>query len=276
MATELGLLEGGPDALRAAIEVQFLRAVARGAEIIETPAFRVHLWPTPDPFYRHVAVPTRRPVDWRPAIAAMQAAFAAAGRVARLEFLDERWPDLAPALEAAGLIETARLEVMVATERPPVVAEFAAVQFLDPALSPGLVEAYLVAVHRAFEQALDPRSLPGEVAGLQAAIADGSCRIATIIGADGGFLAGASLIGISRGGVCGARRMAELAGVWTAAVARGRGLARQVVGAVVDDLVAGGDGPVWLAVEDARTRALYARVGFRPIGWQRNYSVLTA
>jgi RimJ/RimL family protein N-acetyltransferase len=273
MASELERASAGPAALRAAIEAQLLCAVARGAEIVDTPAFRVHLWRTPDPFYRNVAVPTRRPVDWRPAIAAMQAAFAAAGCVVRLEFLDERWPDLALELDAAGLIETALLEVMVATERPPVALDGVAVQLLDALLQPAVVEAYLVAVHRAFQQPLDPRSLPSEVARLQAAIAQDGCRIATIRGADGSFLAGASLIGISRGG---AGRIAELAGVWTAPSERGRGLARRVVAAVVDQLVAQGDGIVWLAAENARTRALYARVGFRPIGWQRNYSARAA
>lgn len=277
MATEPGLVDGGSAALHAAIEAQFLAAVARGAEVVETPAFRVHLRRTPDPFYRHVAVPTiHRPVDWPQAIATMLAAFAAAGCQARLEFIDERWPDLAPALDAAGLIETARLQVMVATERPPVGSAVAAVQLLDPASSPGDVEAYLVAVHRAFEQALDPRSLPSEVARLQAAIAEGSCRIATIISTDGSFLAGAGLIGISGGGVAGASRIAELAGVWTAAAERGRGLAGRVVAAIVDHFIAQGDATVWLAAEDARTTALYTRVGFRPIGWQRHYSVPTA
>lgn len=279
MAIEHARLGAGstePAALRAVIEAQFLSAVARGAVIVETPAFRVHLWRTPDPFYRTVAVPICRPVDWGSAIAEMQATFATAGRVVRLEFLDERWPDLATALDAAGLVETARLEVMVATERPPMALGGAGVQLFGSALSPATVEAYLAAVHQAFEQGLDPRSLPSEVARLQAAIAEGDCRIATIEGADGSFLAGASLIGISRCGIGEAARIAELAGVWTAAPERGRGLARRVVAAVVDDLFAEGGGIVWLAAESARTRELYTRVGFCAIGWQRNYSARAA
>lgn len=276
MASEPERAGAGPAALHAAIEAQFLRAVARGAEIVETPAFRVHLWRMPDPFYRNVAVPMRQPVDWQPAIAAMQRAFAAADCVARLEFLDARWPELAPALVAAGLIETARLEVMVATQRSPVAVDGSAVQFIDPARSPGMVEAYLVAVHRAFEQRPDPRSLSCEMTRLEAEIACGACRIATIAGADGSLLAGAGLIGISRGQGDRSWRIAELAGVWTAAAERGRGLALRVAAAAVDDLMASGDGIVWLATESARTTSLYARVGFRPIGWLRHFSARAA
>ena len=50
---------------------QFATA-ADGSEVHEVPGFRV--WPTPDPFYRNVAIPTDRPRDWAPAIAAMDSA----------------------------------------------------------------------------------------------------------------------------------------------------------------------------------------------------------
>jgi ribosomal protein S18 acetylase RimI-like enzyme len=274
MATESPAKSGA--AAHAAIESQFLDAVARGAEILETPAFRVHLWPRPGPFYRNVAVPTRRPVDWRPAIAAMQAAFAAAGRVPRLEYLDDRWPDLGPALDAAGLVETGRLRVMVTSEPPAVAPDGPPVRFMDMVPSRSRLEAYLLAVQDAFEQLTDPQALAGEIAGLRAELAGGGCRIATIMAADGSFLAGASLIGIGQFGSGSGVRIAELAGVWTAVAQRGGGLATRVAAEIVDRFVAGGNALVWLAAETERAAALYARLGFQPIGWQRNYSAPAA
>jgi ribosomal protein S18 acetylase RimI-like enzyme len=275
MATESPAKSGA--AAHAAIESQFLDAVARGAEIVETPAFRVHLWPRPGPFYRNVAVPTRRPVDWQPAIAAMQAAFVAAGRVPRLEYLEDRWPDLGPALDAAGLVETGRLRVMVTDEPPAAVRDGPPVRFMAAVPSGSHLEAYLMAVQEAFEQPVDAQALPGEIAQLRAEIAAGGCRIATIMATNGGILAGASLIGIGRSGPHGAGlRIAELAGVWTAVAERGRGLATRVAAGLVDRFVAGGDALVWLAAETERTAALYGRLGFQPIGWQRNYSAPAA
>jgi ribosomal protein S18 acetylase RimI-like enzyme len=270
MATESPAKSGA--AAHAAIESQFLDAVARGAEIVETPAFRVHLWPRPGPFYRNVAVPTRRPADWRPAIAAMQAAFVDAGRVPRLEYLQDRWPDLGAALDVAGLVETGRLRVMVTREPPATAPDGPPVQFMDMVPSRGHLEAYLLAVQQAFEQPTDPQALAGEIAGLRAELAGGGCRIATIMAADGSFLAGASLIGIGQFGSGSGVRTAELAGVWTAVAQRGGGLATRVAAGLVDRFVAGGDALVWLAAETERTAALYARLGFQPIGWQRNYS----
>ena len=75
-------------------------------------AFRVHLWPNADPFYRNVAVPIEPTSDWQTAIAAMVRAFETAGRTPRLEFFAELWPDLPSALEAAGFVPERRGEVM--------------------------------------------------------------------------------------------------------------------------------------------------------------------
>ncbi len=256
-----------------AIEAQFIGAVANGAEIVETPAFRVHLRPSPDPFYRNVAVPTRRPRDWRPAIAAMRAVFEAGGRSPRLEFLDERWPDLAAALDAAGLVEAASCAVMVVAARPATPAE-APSGLLDAAPAARL-EAYLAAVQRAFDPAANARVRPGEVARLAAAIAEGRCRVAAVTDPAGGFVAGASLIGIEPPG-SGAVPAAELAGVWTAPAHRGQGLASRLSTTLVDSFLAEGGGWVWLAAEAVRSAAFYAKLGFRRIGRQRNYSASLA
>jgi predicted GNAT family acetyltransferase len=57
---------------------------------------------------------------------------------------------------------------------------------------------------------------------------------------------------------------------------RGGGLATRVAAEIVDRFVAGGNALVWLAAETERAAALYARLGFQPIGWQRNYSAPAA
>ncbi len=274
MATEAGISGAGsepgprPD-LKAAIEAQFRAAVARGSTVVETPAFRVHVWPTPDPFYRNVAVPIRRPDDWRPAVEAMQAAFRTAGRQARLEFVAECWPDLGPALAAAGLVETARQRLMVMTALPPDLPAGPPIEFLPAART--VVEGYLSAVLQAFAQPLEPHALADEAGTLAREIAAGRCTIATVTAGDRGFLAGAGLIGIDPA-ARGWRRIAELAGVWTAQTETGRGLATGVVARLVESFLGTGGGLVWLAAESERAAALYARVGFRAIGWQCNYA----
>lgn len=271
-------------ALHEAIEAQFLRAMGRGAEVVETPAFRVHLWPTPDPFYRNVAVPSRRPEDWHPAIQAMRAAFAAAARPPRLEFIEERWPDLAAALERAGLAESARQRLMVATTPPAVPPDGPPVRLLPAA--PPVIERYLLAVLEAFAQPLDQQTIVAEAKKLAREIRAGTCRVAVITAEAGRALAGASLIGIDTDAASGPRRIAELAGVWTAPDASSRGFATRVAATLLrgfldPEPVTGSDpGPsdslAWLSADGERVTALYSRLGFRPIGWQRNYSAASA
>ena len=56
------------DSLLARLEAQLHEALAEGSEINETSAFRLHVWRTPDPFYRNVAVPLLPQADWSRAI----------------------------------------------------------------------------------------------------------------------------------------------------------------------------------------------------------------
>lgn len=262
--------------MQAAVEAQFLSAAARHAKIVETGAFRVHFRAAPDPFYRTVAVPTRRPIDWHSAICAMQTTFVTAGCQPQLEFLDERWPDLAPALDNAGLVRTGRREVMVTAGPPAISGAGLPVHFLGPNASRMEAEAYLEAVHHAFAQSMDRQALQSEPTRLRAELAAGGCEVAAILAPDGSYLAGASLIGISHCSAGEHRRVAELAGVWTAPCQRGRGLASRVAAALVGCFVGSADGLVWLAAETERNIALYARLGFQLIGWQSTYSAPSA
>jgi hypothetical protein len=85
------------------LERQVHRGFARGSETREVGAFRIYLWPRPEPFYRNRALPVAEPGDWGPAVADLVRAFAAAGREPRVEFFAELWPGLGAALEAAGV-----------------------------------------------------------------------------------------------------------------------------------------------------------------------------
>ncbi len=261
----------------AAVEAQFLAAMATGATTVETPAFRVHLWPEPDPFYRNVAVPTHRVAKWAPAIAAMRQAFAAADRAPRLEFLEDLWPDLSPALIDAGFAAASRMPVMIATDRPPESpadpASGRPVTHLDGATGREVLEAYLEVANAAFGQPLPPATRSREVALLESGLERGRCRIGVIFDEAGDVLAGAGLIGITSLPLGGGAPVpvAELAGVWTAADHRRCGLARRVTAAVLDRFASAG-GVAWLAAEEERSAALYARLGFREIGHQRTFS----
>ena len=259
----------------AAVEAQFLGAAGGAGQIVATPGFRVHLWTTADVFYRTVAVPVARPVAWDPAVALMLGVFEAHGRAPSVEYAEERWADLGPALERAGLAREARLTSMACTagtmaRAMPLAGDWS-VRRLDGSTAVSTLCAYLAALHAAFEQSLSRAAATQEAAGLQRALAAGRTRILIAEAADGSTVAGANLVGIGPAPGIGGT-VAELAGVWTSRAARGHGLARSVTSALLHDYFAAGGGLVWLATDDARARSLYAGLGFRPIGHQLRYS----
>ena len=264
-----------PSALLAAIEAQFVAACGGAEEIVETGGFRVHLWTTADAFYRNTAVPIERPPDWMPAIPAMAAAFKGHWRFPVLEYLEERWPDLGPALAQAGFACGARLTAMVCdadtAERASGVPSPLEARHLSGRTTKSALLAYLTALHGAFEQQFPAKVDESDAVRLKRALAEDRTRICSVVDELDRPIAGANLIGIDH--VAGmARPVAELSGVWTQEAARGRGLARTVSAALLARFFADGGGFVWLAAENARVAGLYARLGFRPIGHQLRYS----
>ncbi len=248
----------------AAIEAQLLDALGRsGAELVEAGGFRVHLWHRADPFYRNVAVPVVRQDDWPAAIRLMDGIFRAAGRRARLEFIEERWPDLAAALVDAGFVRRQRMPVMV-LDRPGEGAGASDVELLGPGSPPEVVAAALEALNAAFGQAMAEATLAVETAQLVAELEAGHCRVAVVRRA-GQPVAGACLIGAGQGA-------AELAGVWTAVSHRRQGLGTAVCRALLDGFLAGGGRFAWLGAHDDAAHGLYARLGFRPVGHQVDFS----
>lgn len=247
----------------AAIEAQLLDALAgSGAEPVEAGGFRVHLWHQPDPFYRNVAVPVARPADWPPAIRLMDGVFRAAGRPARLEFTEERWPDLALALGDAGFVRRQRMPVMI-LDRPGTGAPASEVELLGPGTAPDLVAATLDALNAAFGQSMTESTRAAETRQMIQDLGSGRTRVAVVL-MDGDPVAGACLIGNGRA--------AELAGVWTAPGYRRCGLGTAACRALLDRFLTDGGRFAWLGAHGDAARALYARLGFRPVGHQLDYS----
>ena len=241
---------------------QFAAAVADGSELHEVPGFRVHLWPTADPYYRNVAVPIGRPPDWPQAISAMMGVFAARSRQATVEYFEQLRPDLAASLEAAGFELDGWAEVM-ALRRPDFAppATRTHVRLLDGMTPLPLITAFLRGAAATFG---DRAALlaPGELERFADGLARGT--IAAAVALEGSEpIGGASLIG--RGPV------AELAGVWTHAECRRRGLALAICVRLLEHFFAAGGEIAWLSTADAASGALYRRVGFTPCGSQLNY-----
>ncbi len=241
---------------------QFAAAVADGSELHEVPGFRVHLWPTADPYYRNVAVPIGVPRGWPSAIAAMMGVFAARSRQATVEFFEQLRPDLPAPLEAAGFELDARGDVMALRRSdfvPPRIRPH--VRLLDGMTPMPLITAFLRGAAATFG---DRAALlaPGELERFADGLARGTIAAAVVLeGSEP--VGGASVVG--RG------RVAELAGVWTHADWRRRGLALAICVRLLEHFFAAGGEVLWLSTDEAASASLYRRLGFAPCGRQLNY-----
>ncbi len=245
------------------LAAQFGAALANGSEIRATAGYRVHLWPTPDPFYRNVAIPTAVTDDPERSVLEMLQVFAAHGRTPRLEFFAELWPHLPPVLERAGLSLERRAEVMArsaGTLGQPSPAH--PVLDLEGAASGSLLQAFLGAAAVAFGEEASI-SAPGEVERLADGLRAGAI-VAAAVTAGEKPVAGASLI---RAGA-----VAELVGVWCLPEWRRRGLADASCRAVLQRFFAAGGEVAWLSAGDAATARLYRKLGFAGCGSQLNYA----
>jgi ribosomal protein S18 acetylase RimI-like enzyme len=103
-------------------------------------------------------------------------------------------------------------------------------------------------------------------------------RLATGL-ARGAVVAAAALMGgrpVSGASLIRAGRVAELAGVWTSAAWRRRGLARRCCALLLERFFGGGGEVAWLSASDAAGASLYRSLGFAPLGTQLNYARLSA
>jgi ribosomal protein S18 acetylase RimI-like enzyme len=249
------------------LAAQFVAAVADGgSEVHAVPGFRVHLWPSPDPFYRNVAVPTDPRCVEPEAVAGMLDAFARRRRVPRLEFFAELWPGLPASLEAAGLAPERRGEVMVARATgggdsrrgagPP------AARLLRAGTPARELAAFLDGAASVFGEGVG-LAARGEVERLADGLRRGTTLASVVDGAAGRPLAGASLV---RAGAVG-----ELVAVWCLPGHRRHGHAGAACAAVLAGFFAAGGEVAWLSA-DGEAGRLYRRLGFAACGTQLNYA----
>lgn len=237
-------------------------AAARGRTVVPVDGFALYLAPESAAPHLSLAIPAEvAPADWRAALAALPAAFAAHDRQPRIEAFVEPHPGLAEAAASLGwrTAMTAPVMLLTADRLTPAPVSGAEYRPFDPADDARLTAA-LRGAHLAFGGAEDdpealtwrPRLLRGMETG---AILGGAVDV------DGVPRAGAAL---QRGG-----DVAELAGVWTHPSYRRRGLARAACHALLLAGFAAGVTTVWLsAAEGALT--LYERLGFARVGTQVN------
>lgn len=221
-------------------------------------AFRVFFSASPEPFLS-LALPCKAVAEWETSILGLEAAFAARGRAPRLEIFRELYPTLGPALESAGftLDDSAPVMALRAEDFSPVTPD---PDYLPLRAERGMLEPFLHIQNRAYgglgEGALG--WLPHLSAGL---------REGHIVGAalrqNGELIAGATVL---LGGDVG-----ELAGVWTKASLRRRGLARRVCGSLVSTFFGSGGTLCWLSAAPEAV-GLYRLLGFSEVGTQLNYS----
>ncbi len=244
------------------LAAQFATAVANGSVVHDAGSFRVHVWPTADPFYRNVAVPVEPTGDWPQAIAAMQRVFALAGRTPRLEFFAELWPDLPAALDAAGFVTERHSEVMALAPTQLVPAAVPVEPRLLGAEAPrSLLAAFLAGAGEAFGEAASLQA-PGELERFADGLRRGTIEAAAMLDATRP-VSGASLTGRAD--------VAELVGVWTCAEWRRRGYARATCTRLLQHLFDAGGALAWLSAGDSASCRLYRSLGFQPCGVQLNY-----
>lgn len=227
----------------------------------------------PNPFLS-VALPSAEdPRDWDGSIASLERAAADHGLRPRLEFMAELHPGLAPALLRAGFHQTGSAPVMMwqpatATtawgpndlpsapgSEPAIAARYRDLSVVD---EPALL-AYLDGQSRAFEMPLENGRAWLDV--LRRGLHDGSVRGA-LLEVDHRPVAGATLQL--------AEPAAELAGVWTEAELRHKGLASAVCRMLLEDAVRDGLRECWLSAAE-QALGLYRKLGFRRVGSQLNF-----
>jgi ribosomal protein S18 acetylase RimI-like enzyme len=236
-------------------------AAANGRRVVATGGFTLYLSLESAEETLSLAVPVADGrTDPLGDLRAMCRAFAAHGRRPRIEYFEELHPELLAALASAGLRCETRAPVMTlkAEDLPAAVPQRGAYRRLTPG-DRSRLEVALRGAHAAFggdggDGALE--WLPFLLRGL----VDDTVLVG-VVDHDAGPVAGATVM---VGG-----DVAELAGVWSHADHRRRGLARQACHALLAETFARGTDLVWLSAGEGAD-ALYASLGFRPVGTQVN------
>lgn len=213
------------------------------------------------------AVPlSAAPANWPQAIADMQATFAQHHKRPRLEYIADLHPELAPALEQAGLVCESHMPVMVLDmaqlSLPPDPPPLAHYQALTAADEPFL-KTFLMRQSIAYGGSGGEESL-GWLPNLRQGLTNGAVTGAVLLQA--GEMVSGAVIQMGEGG----QGIGELAGVWTAPTQRQRGLAYALCQQLLADYRVSGHSFCWLSAAEGAQR-LYEKLGFAYVGTQLNY-----
>lgn len=203
--------------------------------------------------------------DWRGAVAEMQAVFARHGKRPRLEFIADLHPTLRQHLEEVGLVCQSRVPVMIIDKvdlaLPGDLPHSVRYHRLTAADDP-LLRAFLMNQSIAFGGSGGEEAL-GWLDNLRDGLTTGSVMAATLMFEDSPVAGAVVQIGAGIG---------ELAGVWTAAQWRQRGLAYALCQRLLAEYSAAGYSLCWLSAAEGAQR-LYEKLGFVTVGTQLNYGL---
>jgi GNAT superfamily N-acetyltransferase len=229
----------------AAVEEHARALAARGGDRVEVGPFDALFDRAPDgPAYASPARPTGAPEALRAGLDALAALFAARDRPLRVEFSLLAWPELPPALAAAGFVPEEESPLLVCTP-----AGFAPRPAGDLALRWADGDAFLAQVMRqGFELrgAATDLELPGAPVRYAYAERDGrpaGSGCSTPVGAT-----------------------TEISAVSTLPAQRRRGVAQRLVSFMADAHFAAGGRVAWACAPDPRAAALLQSVGFDDAG----------
>ena len=197
------------------------------------------------------------------ALPTVRAEFVKRSRTLRFEYFEALCEALPAVLTSAGLKLHLRMPAMACTAADCAGHdETHRVERLQADTSDETIATFLSVREAAFGP-LSPSSIAEQIAEQRREWSRGVAR--SVLAYNGDDAAGvATLIG------CGA--VSELVGVGTAPAHRGRGIARAATAALVTDHFQSREAlAVWLTAGNDTARDIYARIGFRFIGWQSTY-----
>ncbi len=246
-------------AILARIQSSLEEALGAIRELVDSGPFRLYLDRDSDFPWMNYGFPVSGGVD-AASIVGLVRDFQARGRLPRLEFFEDLWPEVSGLLDASGFECERRIPAMLCTEssfRPRENPELR----IEVVSAESDLDTYYQVVHEAFE-APDPPD-PSVVESVRKGIAQGNMRCAA-----------ATLDGkmIAAGAIVGAGEVAELAGIGTLHAYRRQAAASSVSSALMRQHFERGK-LVWLSAGDDTSRAVYERLGFRVVGTQANYSL---
>ena len=242
------------------LETSLRRVGEQGRKRVEVGPFTAFISASKNPFMSF-ATPHTDVSDWLDGVRSLCDVFSLREREVRLEYFQELYPSLAPALEAAGFGRDSAAPVMTLMRgalAPPVQTD-KAYRRLE-ADQPEQLRRFLGQQNAAYgdtggEGAL--AWLPQLVDGLGSG---------AVLGAgleqNSTFVSGAT---VQIGGDIG-----ELAGVWTRLELQKQGLAFALCQRLLTDYFAVGYRLCWLSAAEG-AEGLYQRLGFRRVGTQLNY-----